>query len=280
MAGASTVTAETFTRAGSREVPFRELADDELGALALFSKDAGFALWERRRYKPGRSLRFNPHHGKDGKFGSGGGGPSGGFTRDQFEAMVPGSMWTDAKRQTILSALKKTPSGAVLADTLDSFQDGGSVARLRTSVDKRLKGESDNPTRAARADAVIGALRAVPHDIAPAKLFRGMTVKGTEANVLSKYRSGDKLDLNLTSFTTDRKVAVKFQGLTSNRGKARVMVELQGGNKSVLPIQNLARDRRLFKEKEWVGGGQYRITEAKKSPSGGIILRVEQVATL
>lgn len=206
---------------------------------------------------------------------------TGRLTREQYDALLPDRAWSDEKRQRILEALRSDENGRILADTLDRFQDGGSIARLRTNIGKRLAGEQLDRTTLARVDSLLDALRHAPTGDAPDVLYRGMTVKGKLDNVLAKYVEGDELDLSLTSFTTDRKVATKFQGLTSGSGGGtRVMVELVGPDKRLLPIQNLARDRRLFAEKEWVGGGRYRIVSAKKSPSGGILLRIQQVGTL
>lgn len=205
---------------------------------------------------------------------------AGRLTTAQYEAMMPSSTWSEAKRNSILDALRADDNGSILADTLDRFQDGGSIARLRTNIAKRLAGEVVDQTSAARADAVVDALRHAPVDAAPTKLFRGMSVKGTESNLLAKYTPGDSLDLNLTSFTTDRAKAVKFQQMTAGKGTTRVMVELVGEDKRLLSIQNLARDRRLFAEREWVGGGRYEVLEAKKAPAGGIIVRIRQVAPL
>lgn len=208
--------------------------------------------------------------------------PAGRLSAEQYEAMLPESKWSEEKRQAILDSLSTTPDGKVLADTLDRFQDGGSIARLRTNVEKYLKGETLNPTSTARAEVLVDALRHAPTHQAPEKLYRGMTVKGKLDNVLAKYVPGEPLDLSITSFTTDRKIATKFQNMTGSGsgGGTRVMVELIGDDKRLLPIQNLARDRRLFAEREWVGGGRYEIVEAKKSPSGGVILRIKQTGTL
>lgn len=205
-----------------------------------------------------------------------------GISQDQFQAMSPDSSWTEEKRQAILDALNGSDDGRVLAETLDRFQDGGSIARLRNDIEKYLLGEELNPTRANRARVLIESLRNVQDTILSndTVLYRGMSVKGTEANLLKKYIVGDRLDLNLTSFSTDRNIARKFQTMTAGRGTTRVMVELIGNDRKIIPIQNMARDKRLFKEKEWVSGGKYEILEVKKSPSGGLILRIRQTGTL
>ena len=203
-----------------------------------------------------------------------------GLSTEQLRALAPDSQWSEEKRNLILEALRSTDEGRILADTLDKFQDGGSIARLRSNIEKRLAGETLDKTSAARADAIIDALRAAPTDIAPEKLYRGMSLKGKFDNIAGKYTPGDNIDLNLTSFTSDRKIAVNFQKMTASKGSTRVMVELVGEDKHLLPIQNLARDRRLFKEKEWVGGGRYEILETKKAPDGALIVRIRQAATL
>lgn len=202
------------------------------------------------------------------------------FSREQYDAMMPDAAWSEQKRESILAALRETPEGRILADSLDKFQDGGSIGRLRSNIEKYLSGADLDPTSRARAEALINALRHAPTDRAPATLFRGMSVKGSQTAVLNRYKVGDPLDLNLTSFSSDRKIATSFQNMTGKSGSTRVMVEFQGSGKRAIPIQNLARDKRLFKEKEWVAGGRYEITAVKKSPSGGVILRIKQTGTL
>lgn len=203
------------------------------------------------------------------------------ISAEQYAEMQPEGMWSEQKRDAILSSLKTTEHGKVLADVLDRFQDGGSIARLRTGIEKRLSGESTgNDTSDLKADVAIDALRNAPTGLSPASVYRGMSVKGSVATVLGRYQPGAPLDLNLTSFSSDRAVGKRFQQMTHKTGQTRVMVELIGDDKRLLPIQNLARDRRLFREKEWVGGGKYEIAEVKKSGDGGVLLRIRQVGTL
>lgn len=222
------------------------------------------------RHLPGKhNQKDHGHHG------------AAGLSPEQYKAMQPDRQWSEEKRTAILASLSETPNGKVLADTLDKFQDGGSVARLRTNVTKRLNGEELNPTSTARADSVIGALRHAPTGMAPSTVYRGMSMKGSTESILGKYKAGSELDLNLTSFSADRDVATRFVHMTGGgTGKTRVMVELVGSGTQALPVQNLARDRRLFKEKEWVTGGKYKVVSSKKSPSGGVVVRLEQIGAL
>ena len=199
---------------------------------------------------------------------------------EQYEALRPGRAWTAEKRDAILTALRATPEGKVLADTLERFQDGGSIARLRTKIDKRLAGETIDATSAARADALLTAIREAPTDWAPETLYRGMSVPGSVDSLLAKYQPGGTVDLSLTSFSSDRKVAKRFQQMTAKARTTRVMVELVGDGKRTLPIQDLPKDRRLWREKEWVTAGRYEIVDAKRSPDGGVLVRMRQVGTL
>ena len=199
---------------------------------------------------------------------------------EQYEALRPGRAWSAEKRDAILTAMRATPEGKVLADTLERFQDGGSIARLRTKIDKRLAGETIDATSAARADALLTAIREAPTDWAPDTLYRGMSVSGSLDNVLAKYQPGGTVDLSLTSFSSDRKVAKRFQAMTAKAKTTRVMVELVGDGKRTLPIQDLPKDRRLWREKEWVTAGRYEIVDAKRSPDGGVLVRMRQVGTL
>lgn len=203
------------------------------------------------------------------------------LTRGQYDALSPDAAWSEAKREEILATLRETPEGRILADTLERFQDGGSIARLRTKIDQYLAGIEIDATSRSRAEALLNAIRNAPEEWAPDTLYRGMTVRGKLDNVLAKYVPGETMDLNLTSFTADRKIATSFQSMTAKGGnETRVMVELIGDGKKTIPIQNLPKDRRLFKEKEWVSAGRYEIREVKKSPGGGILLRIAQVGTV
>lgn len=203
------------------------------------------------------------------------------LTRGQYDALAPNSTWSAEKREEILTALRESPEGKVLADTLERFQDGGSISRLRTKIDQFLAGQEIDPTSRARAEALLNAIRNAPEEWAPETLYRGMTVRGKLDNVLANYEVGGTMDLNLTSFSADRKVATRFQQMTAKGtgNETRVMVELIGEGKKTLPIQNLPADRRLFREKEWVSAGRYEIVEAKKS-SGAILLRIKQVGVV
>jgi SPP1 gp7 family putative phage head morphogenesis protein len=199
---------------------------------------------------------------------------------EQYDVLKPDRAWSADKRERILSTLRGTPEGKVLADTLERFQDGGSIARLRTKIDKRLAGEAIDATSQARVDALLGAIRDAPTDWAPDTLYRGMSVQGSLENVLAKYQAGADLDLSLTSFTSDRAVAKRFQDMTAKGRSTRVMVELVGDGKRALPIQDLPKDRRLWREKEWVTAGRFQVVEVKKAPGGGILLRVKHTGTL
>lgn len=200
------------------------------------------------------------------------------FTEEQLRAMTPQGQWSAEYRDQMLATLRSTDEGTVLADTLDRFQDGGSIARLRKKIEARLRGEVIDATSTKRADAILGALRSAPTDWAPDVVYRGMSIRGKLEKVLASYQPGQRLNLNLTSFSSDRAIAKKFQYMTSSSGSTNVMVELVGPGKRMLPIQNLARDRRLFKEREWVGGGEFEVLEVKKA-SGGVLVRMRQVGT-
>lgn len=205
--------------------------------------------------------------------------PSGGLAT-HYEAMKPTNIWTEEKRTNILNALRSTEEGRVLAETLDRFQDGGSIARLRTAIEKHANGEPVNATTAARVEALRNYISNAPSDWAPSTLYRGMSVPGSFETVMGKYKPGQSIDLNLTSFSSDRLVARRFQQMTAKPGTTRVTVVFTGDGKKVLPIQNLARDRRLFKEKEWISAGRYRVSEVKKSPDGSVLVYITQESAL
>lgn len=206
---------------------------------------------------------------------------SGKITAEQYAAMVPEDKWSQEKRDAILESLHATETGKHLADTLSDFQYGGSISDLRDVIEKRLAGEAVEGVTGHRADAVIDALRHAPSDPVPETLYRGMSVPGDLESVLSRYTSGDDLDLNLTSFSSDPKVAKGFLDMTGDELKTTVMMEFVGDGKVGIPIQNLAHNRYIFKEKEWVSAGKYEIVEVEQDAYGSsVILRIRQKARL
>ena len=204
-------------------------------------------------------------------------GPNG-LTSEQYEAMLPQSRWDDDYRLAMRAKLRESDNGAALFDTLDRFQDGGSIARLRTKVEGYLRGEALDATSKSRAESLIGALRNAP-DWAPETLYRGTSSKSSLKALLERYQPGKTIDFNITSFSSDRSVARRFQSMNATARSNNVMIELVGPNKRTLPIQNLARDHRLFREKEWVTGGRYRVLETKQT-SQGLLVRIQQEAPL
>lgn len=201
-----------------------------------------------------------------------------GLTQEQYEAMRPKNAWDEDYRLAMRSSLRESDHGAALFDTLDRFQDGGSIARLRTKIEGYLRGEFIDDTSKARAESLIGALRDAP-DWAPSTLYRGTNSKSSISALLDRYAPGKTIDFNITSFSSDRNVARRFQYMNEGARTNRVMIELVGPNKRTLPIQNLARDHRLFREKEWVTGGRFRVLETKKT-SQGLLVRIQQEASL
>lgn len=202
-----------------------------------------------------------------------------GLTSEQYEAMRPLSRWDEKYRLAMRQSLRESDNGASLFDTLDKFQDGGSIARLRSKIESYLSGEVLDATSQARAESFIGALRNSP-DWAPKTLYRGTNSKSSLKALLERYEPGKTIDFNITSFSSDRSVAKRFQYMNEGPRTTQVMIELVGPNKRTIPIQNLARDSRLFREKEWVTGGRYRILETKKAPGGGLLVRIQQEAPL
>lgn len=201
-----------------------------------------------------------------------------GLDADQYEAMRPQRAWDDDYRLAMRDKLRESDAGAALFDTLDRFQDGGSIARLRTKIEGYLRGEAIDATSKSRAESLIGALRDAP-DWSPDVLYRGTSSKSSLNSLLERYAPGKSIDFNVTSFSSDRSVARRFQSMNAGPKTTNVMIEFVGPNKKTLPIQNLARDHRLFREKEWVTGGRFRVLETKKS-GDGLLVRIQQEATI
>lgn len=174
--------------------------------------------------------------------------------------------WDYAERAK--TALRSTENGRSLYDALKSFSyKKGGVNRLRGEVDAVIAGSGGSK----RAKVLVDVLRTAPkHD---KKLYRGMSVKGNQTSLLERYQPGQVMDLNLSSFSSDPKVAADFAKNTAKRGTTRVKVELLG-QKNAMPIMNVSD---CPTEWEYLASGRFKVLERKKSTDGGIILRMEQV---
>jgi hypothetical protein len=197
------------------------------------------------------------------------------LTPEQYQALMPKRGGYQAKlRDQTLEALKTTEEGKLLADTLLKFQQTGSISRLRTAITNRISGAEQNETANARADGILGAIRGFPKELVPKELHRGSVVKQTMEELLARYTPGNMLDLNLTSFSSERRKARAFAGDVATgsrppkRNEISVLTKLIG-DKRALPIENTSKSYFFWGEREWVSVGRFEVVDVKKTWSDG-----------
>lgn len=201
------------------------------------------------------------------------------FTKDQAEALNPiqrsRNKWKqglDDRLESARQLFKGSPQESFHDWTQRWSNAKRGQTRLRNDIAEVLSGaDIDTPAlRRARS-----SLRALEHSGGkPETLYRGMSIKGKLDNVVEKFPVGERVDLGMSSFTSQRKVADDFARMSSKTGTTQVRIEWLGRGKAV-PIENLSE----FFEGEWVSGGSYRIVETKQY-AGTVIVRVEQVSSL
>lgn len=198
------------------------------------------------------------------------------------DALTPQRRWSPSIRQNVEAAAKGSTDRQDLVGAMRKFQNGERIGAMRGDIADRLAGKAVAGKRGRDADALIGAFREAPDGWAPDTVYRGMSLRGNADEILARYAKGSNVDLNVTSFTADRKVAKEFQGIAKQRGKGDTPVMMEvSGSKRMIPMENMSPDGSgtWYKQREWIGAGQFRVVEAKQT-SGGILLRLEQVGTL
>lgn len=208
------------------------------------------------------------------------------LTDDQWAVLLPKrGGWTTTTRAKTLAKLKETPAGKMLAQTIDRFQSGTArqIPLFRTQVEKRLAGEAMEEGAKARVDNILGVIRHGPGT--EKDLFRGMRLDGTADDLLERYVAGETLDLNISSFSTDRKLAqsftIKGAGQRGARTKTTTGLRLDlVGDKRGLPVENLGKSRIFAEEKEWITAGRFSIEDVKVDRTGTVVVRIVQTGVL
>lgn len=205
------------------------------------------------------------------------------FPQDALDALHQRGGWSNAKRDGIVAVLKQSEEGKRLLKTLRSFQNGGTaVPRLRTDIESYLRGE-DVP--AGRRDSIESLLSAIGRsEVDAATLWRGMGIPGDIDSVSARYNIGDRIDMSLASFSTDKKIAVKFTEEGDGKRvrakqKTRVIVEWVGDDKRALPIEQVSSTYFLSREREWVASGRFSIVGKRRTKRNGVetlVLRIKQ----
>lgn len=220
-----------------------------------------------------RGMRFNPNHGKGGKFASGGPkvGPSGGgIGSDGYEALRPTDRgFSKTRRDAAIGKLQGTPDGKVLADVITDFQDGARIDALRQDIaGVNASGRGQTKKGTDRARVFLKASANVPQDLLPGKVYRGISVSGDPRQIAAAYREQSHTTMNASSFTSSSRVAREFteHPTGSNVGRARIMLEVDTTGKSqMLPVENFSKTPDLFREQEFIGLGTFAITDVSTS---------------
>lgn len=199
-------------------------------------------------------------------------------------------VWNIPRAKRAREKLAATPDGKLLLKTLQGFQSGTSrqIPLLRTAIEKRLKGIAVDPGAAKRVDNLLNAMRDAPFNTP--KLFRGMRLDGTVDDIIARYSASDTLDLNLSSFSSDRKLAHGFsqpmkhqvgQKGVKTKTNTGVLIEVEGGpGVRALPIENISQNGTFAEEREWVSGGRFAVDSVTKSKDGTVLIRLRQLAAL
>lgn len=224
-----------------------------------------------------RAYRFNPHHGKDGKFAS---ADAHTFAGPELEPLAPGG-WDFGIRDQTKEMLKTTPQGDLLVDSVDKIQSGQTDARLRTDIENELNGKAQAAKRKERALNLVDAIdkSTVP---VPPHLYRGMAVRGSVDEVMARYAPGKHIDMSLASYSTDRKIAEGYAEKTrqAGYGGTKVFMDWEGGGHA-LPIEKLSPNNTLFSEHEWLTNGRFEVVGQRYDPGKGhVVLTVRQRSNL
>lgn len=207
------------------------------------------------------------------------------LTDAQYQSLKPG--WNLPKQKQTVAGLRATPEGRLLHDTIKGFQSGTNrqIPLLRTNIEKRLTGQPLEPGAQKRVDNLLNAIRESPIE-PPKMLYRGMRLDGSPEAIISRYSKSDTLDLNLSSFSSDKALAkdftIKGAGQKGPKTKTQtgVLIELEGSGVKALPIENIAPSRVFANEREWISGGRFAVDSVTQMKDGTVVLRLRQLAAL
>jgi hypothetical protein len=188
-----------------------------------------------------------------------------------------------AQRKLLSNAFKRTPYELTVDNgrglykvsnpthdarrIIESYQ-GGSTRWVRDLIGQASKGGGTlTSVQIDGAKAWLGALRNVPNNLAPAKLWRGMGLKGGVAQYKALYAVGEPVDLLPSGFTSAERVAERFgtekagQYARDRGGSTKVVFEWVGAGKKAIPTENIG----FFNEHEWVTAGRWEVTKLVES---------------
>jgi hypothetical protein len=211
------------------------------------------------------------------------------LSAEQYSALDPARSVSERNIEKLLNVDKQ---GRDVLTAIRSFtQRRGGVANLRKAIDQRASGEQISDALAAKIDAFTGAMNGYPIERVP-QLYRGFAIEFKTANIdprwfnefEAKYAPGNDLHLNASSFTSSERVAKGFQSSIGGTREAKAGRHVQvrvvvDGPMHALPVERLSK---FASEKEWIGGGHYKIT-ALHEPTGKRVwyeMHIKQVTSL
>jgi len=244
------------------------------------------ALFEEGRALPKLKKRpkggyGNPYHdGKTGKFSSKAGGSSSkpkvslkngkpeSLSHEQYQALRPtGEGFSVARRDAAIAKLSSTPEGAIVAKFAHDFQHEPSAQFRNEIVAVNATGKYQTKAGTERAKAFLKASSEVPREILPDKLYRGVTVSGSDAkSIAAGYRKAGSTTLNVSSFTASPRIAREYTthhvgAKGPNDPFVKVITTVNVGDKAqMLPIQNISGGKDTHRDQEYLGLGTFKIT--------------------
>jgi hypothetical protein len=198
---------------------------------------------------------------------------------EQYDTLKPtGGAYSNARRDAAIAQLESTPQGKLLSKYADDFQHQPSDQFRNEIAAVATTGKYQTKAGTERAKAFLRASRDVPRDILPDKLYRGHTMAGKDRNgveitpqsVAAGYRRAGKTTLNVSSFTSNPKIAREYttyhagaQG-ANNKDFVRVMTTVKVGEKAqMLPIENISRGPDTHRDREYLGLGEYKVNSVR-----------------
>lgn len=186
---------------------------------------------------------------------------------DSTGALKPATKYSINLKQD--TETKLSPS---LGDAINNFINGDGAKALRAGVSKEL---STPGSGGEKAEALVSALRTAPKS--KTTLYRGIRTNLSEKAIREQYQEGQPVDLNISSFSTDYKVARLFQE-AGGKGGTGVIIGVIGEHRS-LPVQNLAKSKAHFSEKEQISAGRFKVIGIDKDLNG-LVITLQQTNTL
>ncbi len=184
-------------------------------------------------------------------------------------------------KRDIENRLKETVEGRSLLKGIRVFQQGGYVLEeFRFAIRQRQKGKKSigidsGQINSEDIDNIMDAIDQYPADLIPKELYRGMRIDKSAKALTLEFAKGTKLDWEISSFSSDLKVAEDFAKLPSGVSRTTKVIVKLLGNKTGLPVEKFSKEQSYYEEREWISGGKYEVVSTKIE-NGKLIIVVKQ----